>query len=143
MPKNNFMKKYLFILLSILTINVSAQSVLISDSGSVTFYSYAPLEDIKATSSQLNGVINTVNGEIAFMIPMRSFHFAKALMQEHFNEKYIESEKYPQSTFKGKINEKVDFSKPATVNITASGKLTLHGREKEITEKADIIFCIK
>jgi hypothetical protein len=129
------MKKFYFLLLCIFfSTNISAQTVFINDSSEVTFYSYAPLEDIKATSRQMNSILNTVTGELAFMIPMRSFRFPKALMQEHFNEKYMESEKYPHATFKGKVNEKIDFSKPGTYNLTATGKITIHGKEKEITE---------
>ena len=128
---------FLFVLISF-ALSVKAQTVYITENGEVTFYSYAPVEDIKATSSQVNSIINTVTGEVAFMIPMRSFHFAKALMEEHFNEKYIESEKYPQATFKGTINEKVDFSIKGIFPLTATGKMNIHGKEKEIIEKGEI-----
>ena len=131
--------KYIFLLSFILLINkIPAQTIFISDNGEVTFYSYSPVEDIKATSKQVNSIINTVTGEVAFMIPMRSFHFAKSLMEEHFNEKYIESEKYPQATFKGTIDQKIDFTKNGILNLTATGKLNIHGKEKNIVEKGDI-----
>jgi polyisoprenoid-binding protein YceI len=132
------MKHTLLISILFLTINVRAQNVFIADTGHVTFYSYAPIEDIDATSKQVNSIYNNTNNEIAFMIPMRSFTFKKALMQEHFNEKYIESDKYPQATFKGKVNEKVDVTKPGKYAVSATGTLTIHGKEKQITEKGEM-----
>lgn len=132
--------KAVLILLFLISFSLSAnpQTVFISDSGEVSFFSSAPLEDIKAVSNQVNSMINTVNGEVAFMIPMRSFKFAKALMQEHFNEKFVESEKYPHASFKGKIHEKIDLTKRGILNVTASGKLTIHGVEKEVSEQGEI-----
>ena len=120
-------------------INANSQTVFISDKGEATFYSYAPVEDISASSKQVNSIINILTGEIAFMIPMRSFHFPKSLMEEHFNEKYIESEKYPQATYKGVINEKIDFSKDGTYQLTTKGKLNIHGIEKEVNEKGELV----
>lgn len=117
---------------------VSAQKVFIADKGEVTFYSYAPLEDIKAESRQLNGMINTTTGEVAFMIPMRSFHFAKSLMEQHFNEKYIESDKYPHATFKGKINETIDVAKTGRQHLTVNGMMSIHGKEKNISESGEL-----
>jgi polyisoprenoid-binding protein YceI len=60
------------------------------------------------------------------------------LMQEHFNEKYMESEKYPHATFKGKVNEKVDVTRTGKIPVTATGTLTIHGKEKQITEKGEM-----
>jgi polyisoprenoid-binding protein YceI len=131
--------KYTLFLLSFLCISISkAQNVFIADTGQITFYSYAPLEDIDATSNSVNSMYNASNGEIAFMIPMRSFAFKKSLMQEHFNEKYMESEKYPHATFKGKVNEKVDVTRTGKIPVTATGTLTIHGKEKQITEKGEM-----
>jgi polyisoprenoid-binding protein YceI len=128
------MKIVVLISLICFAVASNAQSVFIADTGSVTFYSYALIENIDATSNQVNSIYNTVNGEIAFMIPMRTFKFKKALMQEHFNEKYMESDKYPHATFKGKVNEKIDLSKPGKYPVTATGTLTIHGKEKQVTE---------
>ena len=133
------MKKYLLLFLFFLTSEKNyAQAIYISENGEVTFYSYAIIEDIKATSKQVNGIINTATGEFAFIIPIRSFRFAKSLMQEHFNEKFMESDKYPQATFKGKINEKIDFTKDAKLKLTATGKMNIHGVEKDVTENGEI-----
>ena len=119
----------------LLRLNGISQTVFIADTGNITFYSYAPIEDIKATSYQVNSVINTITGEIAFMIPIRSFLFEKALMQEHFNEKYMQSDKYPQSTFTGKVIDLPDFSKPGIYEVASKGILKLHGKEKDISAK--------
>lgn len=133
------MKKiFLFISLFYSIFNSHAQSVFIADTGEVTFYSYAPVEDIQATSHKVNSMINLLTGEIAFMIPIRSFLFEKALMQQHFNEKYMESEKYPHATFNGKIEEKIDFTKYGAIPLTARGKLSIHGVEKEIVQRGII-----
>jgi hypothetical protein len=137
--KLNFMKrKFLFLFLGLSTFFANAQSLFMVEKGVVSFYSYAPLEDIKAESRQVNGMINTQTGEVAFIIPMRSFHFAKALMEEHFNEKYIESDKYPQATFKGKIVEPIDMSKKGKQQLSVSGIMTIHGQEKNIQEKGEL-----
>ena len=126
------MRKIYFLLIVVsLSHTAFAQSVFIADSGQVSFFSSAPLEDIKAESNRVNSMINTTNGEVAFMIPMRTFKFAKALMQEHFNEKFIESEKYPHASFKGRINQKIDLTKKGVVSVTATGKLTIHGVERD------------
>jgi len=133
------MKKYVvLILLSGILSVVKSQTVFIADTGEITFYSYALIEDITAKSNQVNSIYNSVSGEIAFMIPIRSFHFAKSLMQEHFNEKYMESDKYPHATFKGTVNEKIDISKPGIYHVTAKGNLAIHGIEKEVNETGEM-----
>jgi hypothetical protein len=132
-------RKIVIFIIHLSGIYVNAQTVFISDKSEVSFYSYAPLEDIKAESKQLNGMINTVTGDVAFMIPMRSFHFAKALMEEHFNEKFIESEKYPQTTFKGKVTEPIDLTKTDVQHLTVTGEMNIHGQSKNIKEKGELI----
>ncbi|MFN8247385.1 MAG: hypothetical protein U0T68_00390 [Ferruginibacter sp.] len=72
--------------------------------GSVSFFSKAVLENIEASSGQVISVINTTTGDIMFSVNIKSFHFKKSLMEEHFNENYMESDKYPKASFKGKIN---------------------------------------
>jgi hypothetical protein len=85
----------------------------------VSLYSKAPIEDIDALSDKGTSVFNAATGELAFSVPIRSFKFDKALMQEHFNENYMESDKYPQAIFKGKINEKPDVTKDGIYPVTA------------------------
>ncbi len=130
--------KIVLIFLFLLISNAKAQTVFLADSGDITFYSYALVEDIKATCNQVNSIYNTVTGEIAFMIPIRSFHFEKSLMQQHFNEKYMESDKYPHATFKGVVKDKIDITQPGKYSISAKGILTIHGKEKEVTETGEL-----
>lgn len=102
-----------------------------SDKSTVVFFSDALLEDITAKNEKSSSIFNTENGEIAFSIPMKDFKFKKGLMQQHFNEKYVESEKFPKSTFAGKI---IGFKPDATgaQQVNAQGKLTIHGVTKDI-----------
>jgi len=99
----------------------------------VSFYSHATIEDITATNKKAVGIFNSSTADIAFSVPIQEFQFAKSLMQEHFNEKYMESDKYPKSTFQGKVG---DFNATATgvQNVRASGKLTIHG----VTNNIDV-----
>lgn len=104
------------------------------------FYSSAPVEDIEAVSNEGISVINTQTGEISFQIKIRSYRFRKALMQEHFNENYMESHKYPNAAFKGKILEKLDFSSRVDQKVTIMGILDVHGVKKERNIPATIII---
>src|SRR5690606_29851446 len=98
-------------------------------SGKVTFFSSTPLEAIEAFNNEAASVMDAKTGDIVFQVPIRSFKFENALMQEHFNENYLESSKYPKAEFKGKITDinKVNFSKDGTYNVTSKGNLTIHG----------------
>lgn len=102
------------------------------DATSISFHSKSPLEDIDATSKKVTVVIKTTTNDIQFTVPMISFKFSQALMEEHFNENYVESTKYPTSIFKGKIQETIDFSKDGENKVTVKGTLDLHGVTKEI-----------
>jgi len=104
------MKKILIIILLFIGYNSFSQNIFVCTNGEVTFFSKGPIEDIDATSKSMNSILNISTGEIVFVVPMTTFNFRKALMQEHFNEKYVESDKYPKGTYKGKINEKIEYS---------------------------------
>lgn len=95
----------------------------------VTFFSATPLEDIEAKSNQTTSIIDFATGEVVFKMRIKTFQFDKALMQEHFNEKYLESDKYPESTFKGTIdNYKVlDLTKDGEYKVSVTGDLAIHG----------------
>ena len=99
----------------------------------ISFFSDGPIEDISAKNTTAKPILNTSTNDIAVKITIKGFHFEKALMEEHFNEKYMESDKFPYSTFSGKINEKIDYTKEGTSKVTVTGKLSLHGVEKERT----------
>lgn len=132
--------KYILVTLLFLSISpsVSAQRVFLATGGMAYFFSETPLENIEAKSQSLTGVLTTGSNKILFNVPMRTFKFDKSLMEEHFNEKYVESEKYPKAAFKGVINETIDWSRDTVVAITATGTFDLHGVTKEITEKGTL-----
>ncbi len=118
---------------------IYAQNVIYStNSGKISFFSKAPLEDIDAKNDKLISLLNTANNEIVVKVPVGQFEFRNKLMQEHFNENYMESERYPYATFKGKINEAIDFSKTGTYDVSASGILNIHGVNQKRTLKGKL-----
>jgi polyisoprenoid-binding protein YceI len=131
------MKKPYFILLAVICMySAKAQDLFITRHGQVSFFSKTPLENIDATNNEASSVINIKTGEIGFAILIKSFHFERALMEEHFNENYMESDKLPKANFKGKINNlaAADFTKDGTYAVTVDGEITIHG----VTQKLSI-----
>jgi polyisoprenoid-binding protein YceI len=118
---------------------VSAQKVY-TKNGSISFFSKAPLENISADNNQVMSVLNQQTGELQFSVIIKSFKFKKALMEEHFNENYMESEKYPKASFKGNIGDlsKVNFAKDGSYNVTVSGDLTMHGVTNKVSAPGTI-----
>lgn len=110
--------------------------------GSVSFFSKAVLENIEASSGQVISVINTTTGDIMFSVNIKSFHFKKSLMEEHFNENYMESDKYPKASFKGKINNlsAIIFSTDGSYNTEVTGDLTIHGITNKVTVPGKIVI---
>lgn len=134
-------KSIFYFLLPLITIDTNAQSVnkLLLNKSSIYFVSEAPLERIEAKSTKLKGLILTYDKTFAFTVDNSSFNgFNGSLQQEHFNENYLESDRYPQSTFEGKIVEPIDFNKDGKYEIRAKGKLKIHGVEKEKIIKINI-----
>ena len=122
------------------TVKANAQ-VYYTKNGSISFFSKAPLEDIKADNNQVISLINTQTGEIKFSLLNNAFHFPKAMMEEHFNSDYIQSDKYPSSTFKGMITDinKTDVTKDGAYKVNIQGDLNIHGVSKNITTQATLI----
>jgi polyisoprenoid-binding protein YceI len=118
---------------------VNAQKFM-TKNGYIGFYSHTPMEDIKADNNQVVGALDITSGEIVFQALIKSFHFDRALMEEHFNENYMESDKFPKSVFKGKIANfsAVDFSKNGTYDVTVEGDLTIHDVTNKISTKGTI-----
>lgn len=110
-----------------------AQSKLIARQGQVSFFSYTSVENIEATNNQASSLIDLDQGEIAISLLMRAFVFKKALMREHFNESYIESDIFPKASFEGTILD-FDSSLPPSQTKIIKGRIELHGvsQEKEI-----------
>lgn len=109
--------------------------------GKVSFYSDAPLEKIEAHNNSATSVIDTENGRLEFAVLIKGFQFEKALMQEHFNENYMESSKYPKAVFKGQITnlEAVNFSQDGTYTAQVSGEITIHGVTQPLETTATIV----
>lgn len=108
--------------------------------GKVSFYSRAPLEDIEAENNAVSSLINTATKEVGVRIPMDKFIFENDLMQEHFNDDFLETKTYTHATFNGKINEAVTWNKPGTYQVTATGTLTIHGvsQQRTLTGKLEV-----
>jgi polyisoprenoid-binding protein YceI len=128
------MKKLIIIFLLILPFTMQGQRYL-TKNGKVSFFSKTPIEDIEAHNNQVNVALNFADGSMAFRVLIKSFTFEKALMQQHFNENYMESDKYPNSVFNGKIKDhsKIDLTKNGVHNIEVSGDLTIHGVTRKVT----------
>ncbi|MGN7205801.1 YceI family protein [Pedobacter sp. SAFR-022] len=129
----------LIIICSLFNVVTQAQNILISNNAAVSFFSSTILEDIEGKSSLGSSAINANTGDIIFKVPNTSFRFKKKLMQEHFNENYMESDKYPVSEFKGKLEKPIDVSKNGSYNVHVSGKLTVHGVTKDYRSVAEIV----
>lgn len=128
------MKKSFYITIFCLLCLQTAYGQLFSTStGVASFYSKAPLEDIEATNKSVTAIISTTTNQVAIKVPIRSFKFPNGLMEEHFNENYMDSEKYPSASFSGKINETIDYTKNGTYKVTVTGKLNVHGVEQDRT----------
>ena len=135
------MKKTFSVLVLILIGNFAiAQDKILTKTGQITFEASMPsFEEVKATNKISACVLNLKTGDIASVAMIQSFKFKSSLMQEHFNENYIESDKYPKAIFKGKI-ENFDASKLTTQNqeFIINGNIELHGKSKNISVVAKI-----
>ncbi len=131
-------------LTGIITLIVSGmcagQGKYLTDVGNIVFYSHAALEDITAENKEVASVIDGATGEIAVILKMTAFLFEKGLMQEHFNENYVESEKFPKATFRGSIlnNEDVDYTTTGVYQVQVEGKLTIHGVTNKVSARGTL-----
>jgi polyisoprenoid-binding protein YceI len=112
----------------------------ITKNGHISFYSHTPVEEIKGDNNQVAAVLDISTGDVVFQVLIKSFHFDSALLEEHFNENYMESDKYPKSVFKGKISDLslVNFSKNGTYEVTVEGDLTIRDVTNKIRTKGTL-----
>src|SRR5687767_3645741 len=112
---------------ALLAINAAAQDKFYTKTGKITFFSSTSLEDIQAINKSVTALLNATNGDIQISMLMKGFEFKKALMQEHFNEDYIESDKFPKAGFKGQItnNSSINYAVNGSYPATVSGQLTI------------------
>jgi polyisoprenoid-binding protein YceI len=108
--------------------------------GYIGFSSHTAIDDIKADNNQVAAVLDISTGDMVFQVLIKSFHFEKALMEEHFNENYMESDKFPKSTFRGKITNLslVDFNKPGKYDVTVEGDLNMHDVTNKVSVKGTV-----
>lgn len=133
----------LMLLLISISMTTTAQSKYFTRTGTVIFDAEGKLDDIeeiKAKNTAATCVLDAATGQMEWSVTMNKFSFANSLMQRHFNENYVESEKYPKATFKGKINDlsKVNFDKDGTYPVGVSGIMNLHGVSKEVNVKGTV-----
>ncbi|HQX29648.1 MAG: YceI family protein [Flavobacteriales bacterium] len=138
--KNRKNMKKLMLIAALLPLGLCAQDRYATRDGNITFTSDTPVEKIHAENGKVTCVFDAATGAIEFAALIRGFEFEKALMQEHFNENYMESAKFPKATFKGTLTGLPEgASKPGTYPVTAAGVLSIHGVTKGIEEKATIV----
>ncbi|GAA3921924.1 YceI family protein [Hymenobacter algoricola] len=129
------MKYALLLVLSLLLLPGGyAQGKYSTRTGTIVFFSATPLEDIEARNAQVGAVLDMGTGQVAFTAPMKAFQFRRTLMQEHFNENYVESDKYPRATFAGQV---LGFQPALLVAagpqaVQVEGDLTIHGVKRRV-----------
>jgi polyisoprenoid-binding protein YceI len=123
---------FVFIICLGFTGKINAQ-IYMADSCRVGFFSAATIEDIAAVNTSAKPIMSAATNEIDVKINNQLFKFKKELMQEHFNEEYMETSKYQYTTFTGKINETVDYHKDGATQITVTGTMDMHGVKKAVT----------
>jgi YceI-like domain len=135
------LKRSLIICFTVLmAVAVQAQEKYFTKTGRIEFFSKSPMEDIEARNKSVAAVLDTKSGALQFSVLMRGFEFEKALMQEHFNENYVESNKYPKAEFKGSVtnNAEVNYSVDGTYPVKVAGTLTIHGVTQNIQTTGSI-----
>lgn len=127
--------KLLNVLFLVLLTQICVGQKYVGKNGNISFFSETPVENIEAKSKEAAAAFDASTGDLIVQIPIKSFQFEQSLMQEHFNENYLESDKYPKAILKGNIfeAEKIDYNKDASYKVVAKGKMTIHGVTKDIT----------
>ncbi|NNE13330.1 MAG: YceI family protein [Saprospiraceae bacterium] len=133
-------KGILIMLLSFVIINMQAQKYYTKE-GKITFSSDAPMEKIEAQNYKASTIFDYETGAIEWAVLIKAFEFEKALMQEHFNENYMESSKFPKAKFKGKLKNisSLDLKTNGTYKLDVSGELEIHGVKNEVETVATFV----
>lgn len=129
------MKKAVLVLfIASFSLTIQAQHLFSTKTGQVLFNASSPVEKIAAANNQTDSKMVDKTGQIVFNVLIKSFKFENQLMEDHFNENYLESSKYPKAEFKGFITNitTVDFSKNGKYPVTVEGNLTIHGVTQKI-----------
>ncbi len=136
------MKKIIAVLIASTIAFSSSADKYFTKTGKINFYSKTPIENIEAQNNAVGILLNTTTSELSFSVLIKSFVFEKKLMQEHFNENYMESSKYPKAKFSGKVKNmsSVNFNKDGTYPIVVNGTLSIHGKSNEVEQKGFIVI---
>lgn len=128
-----FMKHLMILTLLVCSTSVSFAQKFVSKTGEATFFSHAPLEDIEAKNQKCGTQFVASSNEIRVVIPIKGFIFEKSLMQAHFNENYMESDKFPVALFNGSIADTSAYKLgiPGEYRVLAKGTLMIHGVKAE------------
>lgn len=121
------MFKVFLICLTLSTTSLSAQTVYSAKQGKAVFFAEAPVSDIRGESDKLIASIDTSTGKVKAEININSFSFDKSLMQKHFNDRYMESDKFPFASFEGKISDVVSWTTPGSYKTSVDGFMLIHG----------------
>ena len=130
-----------FLVATLLPLLATAQDKYATRNGEISFFSHTAVEDIDAVNHKATSVLDAATGAMEFAVLIKGFEFEKALMQEHFNENYMESNTYPKATFKGKVAGVTaeQLKTAATYEVTVSGELTIHGVAKPVSSKGTLV----
>lgn len=135
-------KTFVFLLSVFLAVSVFGQRYF-TKNGKINFDATSPSspERVEAVNRSATCVVDLKTGAIQFALLMKGFEFERALMEEHFNENYVESNKFPKSEFKGKVKDvdEIDFSKDGTYKLKVKGDITIHGETKEVETEGKLV----
>lgn len=123
--------------------NAGAQGKWYTRNGKINFFSETSAENIDASNNEVFSLLDQDKNEVAFQVLITGFKFSKALMQDHFNENFMETSKFPKATFQGVIADpsKVDFTKDGDYNVNITGNLTMHGVSNKVTIRCSHPCC--
>ncbi len=129
--------------LVLFALQAKAQDRYLTREGKAKFYSHTPMEDIEAVNNNVLSIIDLTKGEVAVDMLIKNFEFPKKLMQEHFNENYMESEKLPKSTFKGsfQVPDGLKAMKAGSYEAEVKGDITIHGVTKPLQTKVTLVVA--
>lgn len=138
------MKNYLVLAAVVLLANASYGQRYFTKTAKINFDATSPSspEKIEGVNRTATCVVDTKTGQLQFSVLMKGFEFERALMEEHFNENYVESSKFPKAEFKGNIvnNDAVNYAKDGSYPVTVKGKLTMHGETKDVETTGKLVI---
>ena len=129
------------VLIGFINSSLSGQDKFFTKTGRISFAGKSTLSSINAENKAVSVVLDTKTGSLQFSLLTKGFEFKKELMQKHFNEKYIESDKFPKSEFKGALvnNATVKYGTDGVYPVTAKGKLSIHGETRDVEATGIVI----